>query len=109
MMGGISKKAHGDNQTRIRTSTGIWIADYNAENRPTRFTRENTEGSSRLDRSGTNSTQMGITSCVWSPLSFSSFGENRFGWLYFPLFYEVEEFPPHRRPEVRPPSSKAAV
>ena len=32
------------NQTRIKTSTGIWTADYNAQNRPARFTRENTDG-----------------------------------------------------------------
>ena len=32
------------NQTRIRTSTGIWTADYNAQNRPVRFTRENANG-----------------------------------------------------------------
>ncbi len=33
------------NQTRIRTSTGIWTASYNAQNRPVRFTRENADGS----------------------------------------------------------------
>ena len=32
------------NQTRIRTSTGIWTANYNAQNRPVRFTRENADG-----------------------------------------------------------------
>ena len=32
------------NQTCIRTSTGIWTASYNAQNRPTRFTRENADG-----------------------------------------------------------------
>ena len=43
-MGGISKKANGDNQTQVKTSAGIWTADYNAQNRPVRFTRENADG-----------------------------------------------------------------
>ena len=32
------------NQTRIKTSTGTWTAAYNAQNRPTHFTRENADG-----------------------------------------------------------------
>ncbi len=32
------------NQTRIRTSTGIWTASYNVQNLPVRFVRENADG-----------------------------------------------------------------
>ncbi len=32
------------NQTRVQTSTGIWDVSYNAENRPTQFTRSNADG-----------------------------------------------------------------
>ena len=32
------------NQTRVQTSTGIWNVTYNAENRPTVFSRENEDG-----------------------------------------------------------------
>ncbi len=33
------------NQTKVQTSTGIWNVTYNAENRPTVFSRENANGS----------------------------------------------------------------
>ncbi len=32
------------NQTKVQTSTGIWNVTYNAENRPTVFSRENEDG-----------------------------------------------------------------
>ena len=32
------------NQTKIRTATGVWTAEYNALNRPVRFTRTAEDG-----------------------------------------------------------------
>ena len=36
------------NQTRVKTSTGIWAISYAAENQPTDFTRVDSSGSTTL-------------------------------------------------------------
>ena len=36
------------NQTRVKTSTGIWAISYDTENRPTDFTRVDSSGSTTL-------------------------------------------------------------
>jgi YD repeat-containing protein len=36
------------NQTRVKTSTGIWAISYDAENQPTDFTRVDSSGSTTL-------------------------------------------------------------
>jgi hypothetical protein len=36
------------NQTRVKTSTGIWAISYDTENQPTDFTRVDSSGSTTL-------------------------------------------------------------
>ncbi|MBR2038222.1 MAG: hypothetical protein IKA09_10940 [Lachnospiraceae bacterium] len=36
------------NQTRVKTGTGIWAISYDAENRPTDFTKVDSSGSTTI-------------------------------------------------------------